>query len=239
MAFLVEQLIGEKAVQLGYEEIVRPFSFGTNWTTIRLGVLWAVNGYSVMPDFTAPYVGVCTGYGGRYAASSTDAFWVPTVHYITSSGGNLGGTPPAVYYRWNSGTSNVQPLQRVGTTTSVCSLSFTGYYTEISANPSNHYTGFFLTINKGTVGAAGVTIQVIAPSGAATAGATNLSRGAFLAQLENETTAISPNSLFGGASGSGTNLPTRFVKDWDSMMVGWVKSTPTLSIACMTVCRFA
>lgn len=236
MAFIVEQLAGDRAIQLGYEEVIRPFSFGTNWEKIRVGVLWALNGYYPMADATTPHLGICTGYTGRWSASSTDVLFVPMIHEISSSGSSLGGTPPAVFYQLNSGTSTAYAKQRVGTTTTNTSAAVSSLYTQISGNPSNHYTGAYFTITKGTVGAAAIAYDIIAPPGGGTAGATAISRGTFLAQMENETAANSPNQRYAAAT---SNLPIRYNKDWDSMVVGWMRSTPTLSIACMTVVRFA
>lgn len=235
MAFIVEQLIGTKGVQLGYEELVRPFSFGTNWQKIRVGVLWAGNVTAVMGDNVAPFIGICTGYEGRYAASSTDALFINYTHAIGSAGSLL-GTPPATYYQTTAGSSSIFPRQRVGTTTTALSVGTTGsIYTQYSANPTNHYTAGMFTVTKGTVGAAAVGFDLIYNAGGGTSAATNISRSAFLAQMESE---VTPLGTLSRQAVTSTNLPLRFDKDWDSMTVGWVRSTPTLVIACMTVVRF-
>lgn len=237
MAFLVEQLSGEKGVQLGYEEIVRPFSFGTNWTKIRVGVLWAANitpGVGIPPN-TAPWIGICTGYGGVLSASSTDALYINYTHFVSSPGVYL-GTPPATYWQTTSGTSNIVPAQRVGTVTANLSAAVASTWTQYSANPTNHYTAGMFTITKGTVGAVAVSLDLVYNTGGGTSASTNISRGQFLAQMESESAGISPLTLTNTVS---SNLPTRFVKDWDSMLVGWPKATPTFTIACMTVVRFA
>lgn len=235
MAFIVEQLSGEKGVQLGYEEIVRPFSFGTNWQKIRVGVLWAGNITAVMGVHIAPFIGVCTGYEGVYAASTTDALFINYTHGIGSSAGSLLGTPPATYYQTTGGTTAIFPRQRVGTTTTALSAGTGSIYTQYSANPTNHYTAGMFTITKGTVGAAAVGFDLIYNAGGAASAATNISRSAFLAQMESE---VTPLGTLSRQAVTSSNLPLRFDKDWDSMTVGWVRSTPTLVIACMTVVRF-
>lgn len=91
------------------------------------------------------------------------------------------------------------------------------------------------TITKGTVGAAAVGFDLIYNAGGAASAATNISRSAFLAQMESE---VTPLGTLSRQAVTSSNLPLRFDKDWDSMTVGWVRSTPTLVIACMTVVRF-
>lgn len=235
MAFIVEQLAGDKGIQLGYEDVVRPFSFGTNWSKIRVGVLWAMNGYSVMPDATLPYIGICTGSTSRLSASSTDALWVPYSYSFAQV--LMGGTAPARYYQFGNGTSGNVPIQRVGTTSTSLSANLSPtMYSQMSANPSNHYTACMFTVTKGTVGAAAIGCDMIYHSAGAGAGAVGVSRGTFLAAMESENAAISPMSRLSATS---TNLPLRFDKDWDSMFVGWIRATPTICVSCMTVVRFA
>lgn len=233
MAFIVEQLAGDRSIQIGYEEVIRPFSFGTNWQKIRVGVLWAANGYALWPDNLRPYIGICTGNAGRLT-TATDALWVPYGHSVASSGVYV-GTPPAVGYQTSGGTSSINVAQRVGDTINNLGTAVGSTYTQISANPSNHMTACMFTVTKGTVGAAAVGLDLIYHVGGGTAGTVNVSRGTFLAQMENETAAISPMTRVEAASSA---LPLRFVKDWDSMLVGWLRSTPTITVSCMTVVRF-
>lgn len=234
MAFIVEQFVGDKGIQIGYEEVIRPFSFGTNWQKIRVGVLCALNGYSNMPAFTYPHIGICTGNNGRWSNSCTDALWT-RMGQSTSGSMIYSGTPPAVFYALGDGTSSNIPAQRVGSADVNLSAGSPNMFSQISANPPVARTGFMFTITKGTVGAASIGCDWTFHTGGGVAGTIDVSRGTFLAGMESETTAVSPMTMI---STPATNLPTRFVKDWDSMFVGWSRATPTLCIYCMTVVRF-
>jgi hypothetical protein len=232
MAFIVEQFVGDKGIQIGYEDIIRPFSFGTNWQKLRVGILCAMNGNSNMPDVTFPSIGICTGYNARLSNSCTDALFMRFSYGFATM--QIAGVAPNRYYALGGGTSTNTPIQRVGSADANCGAGLGSMYAQLSANPGNARNGFMFTVTKGTVGAAAISCDLIYHSSGGTAGATDVSRGTFLAQMESETTGISPMSLGSFA----TTLPTRFVKDWDSMFVNWLRVTPTMVIDCMTVVRF-
>lgn len=232
MAYIVEQFVGDNGVQLGYEDMIRPFSFGTNWQKIRVGILCAINGSVTLPSIF-PSLGICTGNNALLSNTCTDALY----HRFSYAAASviLSGTPPNTYFALGGGTSTNAPIQRVGSGSVNTSPALTGFYSQISANPTLIRSGFFFTVTKGTVGAAAVDIQFIFPGGAGVAGATDISRGTFLAQMESETTILSPWTQYNSTA---TNLPTRFVKDWNSMFVNWQRVTPTMVVYCMTVVRF-
>jgi len=75
MAFIVEQFIGDRGIQLSAEEAVRPFSFGTNWQFIRVGMRMAINGITTFTNANGPGLGICTGSEGAYSSTTTDAIW--------------------------------------------------------------------------------------------------------------------------------------------------------------------
>lgn len=234
MAFIVEQLVGDRGIQIGNEDVIRPFSFGTNWSKIRVGITFAVNGYTDLPAGTLPAIGICTGNNARLSNTCTDAFFIQ--YDYNGATCLIAGAAPARYYG-AGGTSNNFPYQRVGATTTNHAVSTGGMYSQFSANPTNQRTGFMFTVTKGVVGAASLPqLDIIYHTGGGTAGASDVSRGTFLAQLENESAAIAPMTY--AAIGAG-NLPLRFAKDWDSMFVNWPRSTPTMCIFCMSVVRFA
>ena len=234
MAFIVEQLVGDRGIQLGYEEVIRPFSFGTNWAKIRVGILSGINGYTGLPAGTLPYMGVCTGNNAFLSSTVTDAVGVGASYAGCAI--TYAGTPPANYYALGGGTSTNTPVQRVNASSAGCSVGFGSTWAQISANPTNQRTAWMFTITKGTVGAAGVNFDMVVHIGGGTAGANDCNRSTFLAAMEAETSTYSPMTFVNQIS---SNLPTRFLKDWDSMFVTWVRSTPTMCIDCMTVVRFA
>lgn len=236
MAFIVEQFVGDRGIQLGVEDVIRPFSFGTNWSKIRLGVRWAANGYAKIPDGPTlqpqvlPGIGVCTGNNAMYSGTCTDAVLIPI--WTVGSATTYAGTAPNNYY---TQAGAVAPLiqQRTGSTTIAGTGGFsTVTGSSISANPTLLRGGFFWDITKGTIGAAGITT-----GGAyitAAQAVVDMSRGTFLANMENESGCTGSTFVTGGAG----SLPTRFVKDWDSMFVHWIRAVPTLCVYDMTVVRF-
>lgn len=232
MAFIVEQLVGDRGIQIGNEEIIRPFSFGTNWNKIRVGMLFAVNGFSSFPTGVFPIIGICTGNDAMNSPNCVDAVF----HRYTYPLGQFlySGTPPANYYGM-SGTSSNLAFQRVGSTNTQFGAGIS-WWSQFSANPTNQRTGYMFTITKGAVGSATIQYDVIYHVSGGTAGATDVSRGTFLLGMETEAGAVAPMTY---SSVTNPSLPLRFVKDWDSMFINWNRATPTMCVYCMSVVRFA
>jgi hypothetical protein len=69
MASIVENIVGDKALQLGNEEFVRPLNFGNNWNYIRIIARVTINGSATInsPRFQ---FGVCDGWTNTFAAPS-------------------------------------------------------------------------------------------------------------------------------------------------------------------------
>jgi hypothetical protein len=231
MAFIVEQFVGDRGIQLGAEDVIRPFSFGTNWSKLRLGVRWAANGYAKIPDGVLPGIGVCTGNNAMYSGVCTDAVLLPC--WTVGAASTYIGTAPSNFYT-QAGSNAPLIQQRTGSTTVTGSGGFSSTTgSSISANPTLLRGGFFWDITKGTIGAAGITTGGAYISAAQAV--VDMSRGTFLANMENEAGCTGSTFVAGGAG----TLPTRFVKDWDSMFVHWIRAVPTLCVYDMTVVRFA
>lgn len=227
MAFIVEQFTGDRGVQIAVEDVIRPFSFGTNWQKIRVGCRFAVNGYSTVS--TAPRLGVCTGNNAALSGSTVDAFWMN--YFSTQLGVTYQGTPPNNYLYQSAAAFNSPTQQRVGSTTT--NATNINVQPAFSANPTVLRSGWLFDITKGTVGASGITCQQWHMSAAQVV--VDMSRGSFLAAMENES---APSGLT-GTSVTAVTLPLRFNKDWDSMFIGWGRSTPTMCFYDMCVVRFA
>jgi len=94
---------------------------------------------------------------------------------------------------------------------------------------------WLMDFTKGTIGAAAIGLtqyyRLSVPAGGSVL--LDATRGDFLAAME----APSPVNM-GGVGLSTSNLPTRTVKDWNSMFLAWPSSTPTLCIYDMAVSRF-
>ncbi len=239
MAFIVEQYTGDQGIQIGVEDVIRPFSFGTNWQKVRIGCRIALNGTGSLGDASlygvassgGPRLGVCTGSLGPLASSTTDAvFGVCWASFDVV----IAGVAPLTYYRLSSGSAlNLfRAFQRVNTTTTTfggSSLTTPA----ISANPTALRTNYFIDFTKGTVGNSTIamtlwymtTVNVVS----------DRTQGDFLAAMENE---ASP-SLMTAYTLSSPTLPIRFVKDWNSLLVGWNRSTPTACVYDICAVRFA
>src|SRR5512143_618706 len=100
MASIVENIIGDRALQLGSEEFVRKLPWGNSWSFIRVGVYLIFNGSSNMTNAnlaiglcngdqntyqSASCVGWC-GVGYGYQAASTWAYGAP--YYSIGTGGS-------------------------------------------------------------------------------------------------------------------------------------------------------
>ena len=70
MAFILQNS-DDRRIQVGGEELLRPLSFGTNWTRLRVGYRFRLNA-----SFTIPagilMVGLCQGAQGFLSPSTTD-----------------------------------------------------------------------------------------------------------------------------------------------------------------------
>lgn len=239
MAFIVEQFTGDRGIQIGVEDVMRPFAFGTDWQKIRIGCRCAINGYAGLGNTTlyntfsgGPRLGVCTGSLGALSASAVDAVWASPWRTGLVV---LAGTPPLVYY---AGAAATQPYvrcyQRVGsTTTEFGNSSLSGSLVCVSANPTVLRSNYFLDITKGQVGNS--TIAAVIWMQTSVQVVNDRTQGDFLAAMENETAP----TLTSQRSMSSTTLPTRFVKDWDTALVGWTRSTPTMCVYDLCVVRFS
>lgn len=227
MAYIVEQFAGDKGIQLANEEVIRPFSFGTNWSVIRIGIRMAVNAYSALSaiDFR---LGICTGSVASYG-SPVDALWYPLWQQAATL--TYAGSPPTQSQESSLGTVG---YQRVGTTSSNIG-SATVLRPVCSSNPTVLRSLWFVQITKGTVGAAAFGMDSIFRRSDGGFSTTDATRGDFLAYME---TSGTPATMF-ALSVATTGLPLRTAKDWNAMFVAWPRSTPSLCIYDMSVVRFS
>lgn len=228
MAYIVEQYTGDRGIQLANEEIIRPFSFGTNWQTIRVGIRCACNAYTALTavDFR---LGVCTGTVASYG-TPVDAIWMPL--WQTAATLTYFGTPPFVTQSQESSLGTVGG-QRVGSTTSSLG-SFTLLRSTCSSNPTVLRSLWFVQITKGVVGNSSLPDMTSLFRNSTGSGQTDATRADFLALMEAPGT---PTTMI--AATNAPTLPIRFVKDWNAMFVAWPRSTPSLCIYDMAVVRFS
>lgn len=233
MAFIVEQFVGDRGIQIGVEDVIRPFSFGTNWSKIRVGIHFAINGTGNTAANIGPRLGVCTGNNAYLSNTTTDALWLNT--FFDGTGLTLSGTAPNLYLLC-AGATSFSTEQRVGSTTYSTTNAILTSPQAYSANPTQNRSMATLTLTKGTIGAAAFTQQATYMTAAQAVA--DISRSTFLAQMENETGTLA--GVTNTTAGSNNITASgRWLKDWDSMFVNFGRSTPTLTVFEMCVVRFA
>jgi hypothetical protein len=223
MAFIVEQFPTDNGIQLGYEELIRPFSFGTDWTRVRVGMRYALNGtQSIVP--TSVKVGICVGNQATLTNTTVSALWA-------RSEGNASlmtwsGTTPNFFYD-TTGAFTGFFYERIGSTNNILgnpSQSRSAW----SANPTALRSIMMLDITK--LAAAQITftyyyltnVQVV----------TDWTHAAFLAAMANDGTPTGTTAI-----AQSPNV-TRTQKDWNSMFIGWTRSTPAMCVYDMAVARY-
>jgi hypothetical protein len=224
MAFIVEQFVGDKGIQLGYEDVIRPFAFGTDWTRVRVGMRYALNGtQAIVP--TSVKVGFCVGNQASISNIATSAIWVRSEGNASSI--TYGGTTPNFFYDTTTAVTGFF-YERVGATTSNLSNPSQSR-SAFSANPTALRSIMMLDVTK-NAGATTITanyyyltnVQVV----------TDWTRSAFIAAMANDGTPT------GTTTWSQPITVSRTQRDWNSMFVGWTRITPAMCVYDMAVARY-
>lgn len=233
MAYITEQFVGDRSVQLGCEDFVRPMPWGTNWTKIRIGIRLATNGYATIGGWSGcapfPRIGVCTGSQATWAGTSTDCMvWTA----LTWNGtGNYSGSAPNNYYFFTGGSTNVAMFQKVGSAFNYLA-SYWSASVCWSANPTALRSCWFLDIYKPSNAFNNITATVYLPN--STQVLVDCTRSNYLAMLENET---APANLT-GTGGANYGTMSRTNKDWDSVFVAGMRAVPTTEFFDISLVRF-
>lgn len=225
MAFIVETITGDRRLQLGNEDFVRPMLIGTNWKKIRIGLRWAFNdtGGDIL---TAGFVaGVCQGTQYSYSSPScTDFIGVSLPGGATPDTISLVRlTSTAVYYASPGNANGATIHKKVGAVTTVVAMGLNyGAYT--NAVPSSYRSLYFIEITKGAPNyTVGVWNQYQHQ--------TDFSRATFIGMMDNESAPAPLAATSATPAYSGNGL-------FDSVCLRWNKSTPTVEISDLTVVRF-
>src|SRR5512143_156625 len=131
MASIVENILGDKAIQLGNEEFVRKLPWGNSWNFMRVGLYCRLFGTATVPLPAYFQIGVCNGdqqtfasnecagyAGGLLGTSQTGSFVYDGVNkrYSTTSGGSdyvnsqVKKTGPTATYGLTAGTNTASYL---------------------------------------------------------------------------------------------------------------------------------
>jgi hypothetical protein len=228
MAYIVQNLlVPDTRLQLGCEEILRTMNFGIQWTKVRLGIRFFVQGGSAFNGGSL-YGGVCQGNKGYSAVDCTDvlAAWFGASSNMPSVGWIYGTNTFTV----NSGVNFVRKVGAVWTANQA-----TGSYpVTLAAQPAtNVLNSVYWDFTK--LSASTVQCSQWAPY--STSASVNMTRYNHLASMENE---LSPGT-FSSAYYQNTT-PAMSVAGssqlWDTVFVGWGRTCPNVEIHDITVLRF-
>ena len=227
MASIVENITGDKALQLGNEEFVRKMAIGNNWNYLRIGCRLIVNGTS---DIANPrfFLGLNNGDQNTFASSSC-AGWIGVGPSLSAAASwvytttvyRYGQTASTLYMRYAS-KLNSTTVEATGGATTSCYLATAGngptiVYADIQRTSSSTYTVFwrYADITKAPLGSTFYDL---------------------LRCMEDETSANYATNFTTGTGGSGsiTGMPSNF----DTVSVYYNKSTPTIEISDLCVVRF-
>jgi hypothetical protein len=151
MASIVENIIGNKALQLGNEEFVRKLSFGNSWTFMRVGIYFRVMGTSTILHQPRLQIGLnngdqntfrsptCAGYSGTAIGYASNNTW-------TYDGANRRYSR-TIYTNWC-----IKKLGATITDTVIGGTNATGYIASAdSAGPGIYVSSFLRTATGFTV----------------------------------------------------------------------------------------
>jgi hypothetical protein len=231
MAFIIEPSPGNRTVQLGAEELVRPMGFGNNWIKIRVGI-------RLMFDTITPavgwkfHIGICSGKTDTYSSPNCvgwyGAYW-PNLGFTPSydAGGNY------LYYSGGAAVA-FTASRKIGAVVTDISAS-SGVQASFGGNSSVGYTFWCCDFFRST-GTSDGTNYGVRPNYTQYA-STKISRDTFLRVMEDE----SFNSTFATGvqnTGNGIYSQNGLPLVMDTVSIVWNRSTPTVEIADLGVMRF-
>jgi hypothetical protein len=235
MATIVQNIVGDQALSLGREELIRAFDFGSNWTQIRVAIWCSLPGSGNLSSAQLS-LGVCKGTtNGLRAASSEDALAV-TFGPATSTWTYAAGPPPV----YTVGSGGIGIVQRVGVaSTTASNANSTARISAGNQAPVLFAIDFLRTVSVGAPlirwsGYCRTDANVYAGTAATLfdryrAADWQRSWSSGVIQIPYVS---SPGSQFASFSHSGVGF-------WDSVNVSWTHDSPALEINNLIVVRFS
>jgi len=226
MAEIIERIVGDRALQLGNEEFVRPLGFGNNWAKIRIISRILLNGSTTVAGAALKF-GVCSGSTDTFSSNNC-------VGWFGSNFPNAGSLPySGTDYNTGGGfLFGYDYVKKIGAVTTVTSGGSKNYHA-IAAPISGGYSLNVIDIARSTLDATAYTVTtwntkspLVIPTSYAMY---------QLAEDESLASGVSSNYLTGSLGPfTHTGLPAVM----DTLSILWSKSTPTLEIAELLVLRF-
>ena len=234
MAWIHDRYTYDKRIQLGYEEIVRPLSMGTNWQSLRIGIRFAVNDAArVQINQFALLLGVCQGNSGILATSTTDWIGGGLFGSLLPSGTTGGATSPftAGTPNYFAGSNQVSALWKTGVSITYGSVtSVTSYMVGTGAGGSylaQNMNHLYVDIAKGSPNYSVTDYYADSIANVQT----NITDSIFRQNMERAT--ATPTNTASGAKAlayTGSGL-------FDSVSVSWWKAWPNIEIDSLWIVR--
>jgi len=224
MASIVENIIGDKAIQLGNEEFVRKLSFGGGWNACRVGLLMRIFGDTTVTNCRFQ---IGFNYGDQDTFMSNNCAGYVGVKYAY----NASFTYESANKRYNLGSNYVNShVQKQGSAISDSLYAGTTaqMYGAAATSPAPHMwllAASRTTSTTYTLQGTYVTAANLAYSPTA---------GDLLAVMENES-ALSTNFTTAGISKVSTgSLPTSM----DTLSIYWNHNIPVVEIYAICVVAY-
>ena len=231
MASIVENILGNKALQPGGEEFVRKMQIGNNWNLLRIAGRVAINGTS---SITSPRMlfGLCNGDTDTFASSNCAGYMGVCPTPITNVGNMLNWDGVNLRFSY-SGTfiNSAGYVRKLGATVSEAQGGNQAASYMSSASGSNNAGLFVCDFERLTSVNYRATWHVVS----AAAWALTPRFYDMLRVAEDTTLSYGPYiTAAGGNTALYTGLPTNF----DTVSVYWNKTTPTIDLLELMTIRF-
>ena len=213
--------VDDKRLVLGNASVARLLSYGTDWTTLRIGLRWTIGNTGA--DLTgSPHlaVGLCSGTTQIYGDALTTHF----VGVLSNQAAWTYSPSSPVYSAVGGGP--FYPAKRIGSVLTLGTL-ITPYW-RIDADPTAARSLFFVDITKGTPN---FSFRLFAHESSSA----DVSLDTFLQKMQEATPSLANHAY--------TNAFTLAVSETDGALnavnVYWDRATPALEISDLAVARLA
>ena len=228
MASIVENIVGDRALQLGNEEFVRKMTVGNNWNFLRVGVRLRANGVA---DIATPrfQIGLnngdqntfsssnCAGYIGAYLGDRPGPVW------------STSGSYPFYYFIGSGGgVSSYTTKKLVNTVTDLARNATGGVIGGIDTPPSLFLVDFLR---------ASASSYTVTTTYAIAANLISTSFYTLMRVMEDEKLTSTFSLLYITGQTTGSTL-TGMPSNMDTVSLYWNKATPTVEVSDLCVIRF-
>lgn len=231
MASIVQNILGDNALQLGNEEFVRKMQWGNNWNSLRIGARVTLNGAANLSGIRLQ-LGVCNGDTNTWSSATCAGYVAACCGAITNSGGTALGFDGTNYRYSGPGVNDSGYTSKLGSTVSDAQGGSNGAYQYIAATGSGNKPSILMAdIGRASASSYTVAWHVV--------NATQLAQNPRFYDLLRS---MEDPGLSGyGATfvtARGANTRTGMPSNMDTLSVYWNYATPTIEFSEICVIRF-